>query len=177
MLDQFGAWHHAALMVDQIGEYAVFMGGQLDRSAIDCRARGPCVDPKAAGFQRSRRMPSRPAQQGAQASQQFFRIERLGQVIVRTGIEARHLFTPAVARRQDHHGEILAVIAPALEDRHAVHLGQAKIEDHRVIRFGVTEKVAILAISGQIDRIARLCQRIGELPAQICIVFNNQNSH
>ena len=44
------------------------------------------------------------------------------------------------------------MVLPALrhfsQHAHAVHLGQAEIEDHRVIGFGVAEEMAFLAVHG-----------------------------
>src|SRR5580693_5991599 len=44
MLDQLGARDHASGVVHQIGEQAVFVGGELDRVAVD-------GDPAAAGIE------------------------------------------------------------------------------------------------------------------------------
>ncbi len=70
-----------------------------------------------------------------------------------------------------------AGLAPFLEHAHAVHLGQAEIEDHRVVRFGVAEEMAFLAIAGRIDHIARIAQRALQQALQIVIVFDQKNAH
>src|SRR3546814_3749674 len=45
MLDQFGAGNHLALVVKQIAEQLVFLGGQLHRLAVQRHAPGPGVEP------------------------------------------------------------------------------------------------------------------------------------
>ena len=71
----------------------------------------------------------------------------------------------------------LPLVAPFLEHAHAVHLRQAEVEHGRVIRLGLAEEVAFLAIGREVDGIARLRQRFGKLPAQIGIIFDDENSH
>jgi hypothetical protein len=60
-------------------------------------------------------------------------VERLGDIIVGAGIEARDLVAPAIACSQNQHRKLAAGLAPALENGDAVDLGQAKIEHNRVI--------------------------------------------
>jgi len=100
------------------------------------------------------------AQQRAQPCQQFFGMERLGQIIIGPGIKACHLVAPAIARGQDQDWHHLAGLAPILQYRDAIHLGQAEIQDHRVIRFGVTQEMTFLAIFGAVDHIAGISQRL-----------------
>jgi hypothetical protein len=114
------------------------------------------IDHQLAALQRRRRVAGRPAQQGAQAGQQLFGDEGLGEVIVGPGIKARHLLAPLVAGSQDQHRESFALLAPALEHAHAVDLWQAEVEDHGVIGFGLAEELAVFAVCGEVDGIAGL---------------------
>src|SRR5215204_5724142 len=45
VLDQFGARDHPPGMVHQVGEEAVFEGGELDRIAVDAHAAGAGLEP------------------------------------------------------------------------------------------------------------------------------------
>ena len=90
-------------------------------------------------------------------------MERLGDVVVGAGVEALDLVAPAVARGQDQDQHGAAVLAPLLEHAHAVQLGQAQIEDHRVIGFGVAQIVAFLAVARGVHHIARRLERGGDL--------------
>ena len=107
--------------------------------------------------------PAAAAQQRADAGQHFFHVERLGDIIVGAGIEARHLVAPAVARGEDEHRHLLAGAAPFFQHADAIEHRQAEIENHRVIGFGVAEEMAFLAVHGLVDHIARIGQ--GRRPA------------
>ena len=74
-------------------------------------------------------------------------------------------------------GIVRAVLAPFLQHAHAVHLGQAEIQDHRVIGFGVAEEMSFLAVAGRVDDIAGIGQRLLQQALQILVVFNKQNAH
>jgi hypothetical protein len=92
-------------------------------------------------------------------------------------IEARNLLAPAIARREDQNGHILAGIAPLLKHTHAVQLRQAEIQHGGVVGFGVAKEMSLLTIRRQVDGVAGLRQSFGKLAAQIGIVFDNKNSH
>ena len=83
----------------------------------------------------------------------------------------------SVARGENEDGRDFALSAPGLEHCDAVHLGQAEVEHDRVIRLGLAEKLAVLAIAGGVDRVARFVQRPRELVAQVFIVLNHENAH
>ena len=100
----------------------------------------------------------------------------LGDIIVGAGIETLHLVAPAVARGEDQDRHRTAVAAPCLQHRNAVHLGQADIEHHRVIRFAVAEEMPLLAIEGAIDHISGIGQRRCQLTIEIGIIFNDEQA-
>ena len=100
---------------------------------------------------------------GAQARDQLLGLERLGEIVVGAGVEAGHLVRPAVARGQHQHRHLDALLAPAVEDGEAVDLGQAEVEDDRVIGLGRAEIMAVLAVGGMVDGIARAFERRAQL--------------
>src|SRR5215210_6347988 len=63
MLDQFGARNDPPGMVHQIGQQAVFMGGELDRIAIDGHAAVAGVEPHRAAGELALGMPGRAPEQ------------------------------------------------------------------------------------------------------------------
>jgi len=103
MLDQFGAGHHAAGMVHQIGEQPVFVAGELDRIAVDRDAAGARIEPHRAAHELALGVADRAAQQRAHAGKHLLQMERLGDIIVGAGIEALHLVAPAVAGGEHEH--------------------------------------------------------------------------
>src|SRR6516164_10527979 len=72
---------------------------------------------------------------------------------------------------------IAAGPAPRLEHRDTVHLGQADIEDDRVIGFAFAEKVTLFAIEGTIDHISRVSECGRKLPVEIGIVLDYEETH
>ena len=117
------------------------------------------------------------AHQRPQPRQHLLHMERLGDVIVGAGVDALDLVAPPVAGGQDQDRHRAPGLAPRLEDRDAVALGQADVEHDRVIGLGVAAKPAFLAIESAVDRIARRLERGGDLAIEIAIVFDNQKSH
>ncbi len=153
MLHQLGARDDLAAMMREIGEQAVLEACQLHRIAVHRHAAGAGVDVERSDFDLRRRKASGPAQQRTQTRQQFFRVEWFRQIIVRAGVETRNLIAPTIPRREDQHGHGAAVLAPFLQHAHAVELRQAKIQDRRVIGFGVAEEMALFAVARGIDGI------------------------
>ena len=122
-------------------------------------------------------MAGRAAQQSADARQHFLHVEGLGDIVVGAGIEALHLVAPAVARGEDEHRHLAVGAAPFLEHADAVDHRQAEIEHDRVIGFGLAEIVAFLAVLGAVDHIARIGQSGDDLPVEIWIIFDDEQSH
>ena len=68
---------------------------------------------------------------GADPGQQFVRAEGLGEVVVGAGVEGLDLIALVAAGGDDKDGD-LGPLADAAEDGHAVHVGQAEVEDDEV---------------------------------------------
>src|SRR5262249_2259524 len=118
----------------------------------------------------------RATQECADARQNLLEMEGLGDVVVGAGVEALDLVAPAVAGGEDEHRHGPAGAPPRLEHRDAVHLGQADVEDHRVIGLAFAEKVALLAVEGTIDHVARIDERCRELAIEIGIVLDDEET-
>jgi len=119
---------------------------------------------------------SRTTQQRAQPRQHFLHMEGLADIVVGACVEPLNLVAPTIARRQNQHRHRAAVAPPRLQHRDAIALGQADIEDHRVVRFRVAEKPSFLAIEGPIDSVSGAFQGGDDLPVEIAIVFNNKQA-
>jgi hypothetical protein len=78
---------------------------------------------------------------------------------------------------QNENWHLAAFTAPAVEHGKAIDLGQAEIEDHRVVILGSAQIVAILAVGGEIDRIAGAFEGRAKLPSQVRLVFDDQDTH
>jgi hypothetical protein len=104
-------------------------------------------------------------------------MEGLGEIVVGAGVEARHLLVPRAPRGEDQHRRGHPPLAPALQDRHPVDLGQAQVQDHRVVRLLLAEVERLLPVRGMIHRITGVRQRALKLAGDIGIVFDKQDSH
>ena len=120
--------------------------------------------------------PAERRKQRADACQNLLEMKGLGDIVVGTGVEALDLVAPAVARgeNEDRHGP--AGPSPSLEHRDAVHLGQADVEDDGVVGLAFAEEVSLLAVEGTIDHVARVSERGRELPVEIGIVLDDEET-
>src|ERR1051325_2678486 len=177
VLDEFGARHDLSLVMGKIGQQTVFQARQLHRVAVDSDAAGTRVDAQGPDLDLRGSKTGGAAQKRAHAGQQLFGIERLGEIVVGSGIESRDLVAPAVARGEDQDRHLATVLAPLLEHAHAIHLGQAEIQNHRIVGFGVAEEVTFLAVARDIDHVAGVDQRLLELTLQVLVVLNKKDAH
>lgn len=113
----------------------------------------------------------------AHPGENLFDMERLGDVVIGSGVNAGDLVAPAVAGGEDENRHGLAGRTPFFDDGNAIQLRQADIENDRVIGLGIAEIMPFLAVECLIDNITGFFQRIGQLPIEIGIVLNNENTH
>ena len=122
-------------------------------------------------------MAAAPAQQGAQAGQQFVEIERLDQVIVGARVEPLDAGRRAVARRNDQHRQVGAALARRAQHVHALQAGQAQVEQHQVVVETVERQLRLAAVAHPVHRIAFATQAIDQALADHRIIFHQQQSH
>ncbi len=67
--------------------------------------------------------------------------------------------------------------APFLENRDAVLFRQADVEDDGVVGLGLAEELPLLPVKGAVDGVARLVERLDDLPIEIAIVFHHEEPH
>ena len=174
MLDQFGARHHAAGVMHQIGQQPVLVRGELDRIAVDGDAAGAGVEADRAAGEFALGVAGGAAQQRAHPRQHFLEVKGLGNIIVGTGVKTLHLVAPAIARGKDQNRHGATGAPPGFQYRNAVHLRQTDVEDDGVIGLALAEIVTFLAVEGAVDNIAGIGQRGSELPIEIGIVLDNE---
>jgi NADPH-dependent 2,4-dienoyl-CoA reductase/sulfur reductase-like enzyme len=177
LLGQLGARDDAAGMVHQIVEHLVLIGRQLHRRAVDGDLARGRVQAQVADFDGGRRVLGLAAHIGAHAREQFAHVEGFGDVVIGAEIEALDLLAPAVAGREDQHRHGAPVLAPRLQHREPVNLRQAEVEDGQIVRLGLAKELAVLAIVGGIDSIARIRERSAELLTQVLVVLDHQYPH
>ena len=73
------------------------------------------------------------AHEAAEARDDLFEAERLGDVVVAAGREARDAIAHGILRRQEQHGHVVAGLPEALQHRHPVEVGHHDVE-HQGVR-------------------------------------------
>ncbi len=177
MLDQLGAGDDAALVVHEIGEEPILVRGQLHGRSIGDDTPGAGVERDRTADELARRVAGGAAQERPEPRQQLLHVKRLGDVIVRAGVEGVDLVAPAIARRQhqDRHG--LAARPPGGDDRGTVLLRQAEVQDHGVIRLGLAQELALLAVHGAVDRVSGALECGDDLAIEVAIILDDKQPH
>ena len=117
------------------------------------------------------------ANEGADASQQFLQLERLGHVVVGAKVEALDLVLHAAPRRQHEDVRAQTVLAPTLQQRQTVFLGQHDVEDDDVVLGGARLEIAFLTVGGDIDGEAFFFQPLPKGADKRFVIFDQQYAH
>jgi hypothetical protein len=103
---------------------------------------------------------------------QFLHVERLGQVVVGTRLQALHLVLPAVPGGQDQDRQARLLGPGAADQVQAVEPGQTEVHDGDVAGVFGQQVQAGLAVGGQIDPPAGAKQRLGDALPKAVIVLD-----
>ena len=104
-------------------------------------------------------------------------MERLGQIIVRTGIQSVNLVGYFTSCRQDEHAGLLIVLPQGSQHRHTVHLGQIKVEQHQIVFFYRQQLERRLSVKAGIRLIAGQTQFFCNVLTQIALILYHQKPH
>ena len=118
-----------------------------------------------------------PPQHGPHPCKQFVRIKRLGQIVIRAGIEARHpvvLFSPGC---QQHDRGEHALVPQTSQHLQAVHAGHHDIQNNGIISPcpGIIKSRS--AIVNSVHSILIFLQKYGQHLCQIQFILSNQKTH
>src|SRR5581483_7913172 len=117
----------------------------------------------------------RTAQSGAQPGEQFVHAERLGDVVVRAGVERGNLDPLGVAGRE--HDDRYRTPAPQRSGHvDAVHVGQPEVEDHKVGMVPGRQLDALVTGLGQIDFVTMGFETDTESPAHRKLVLDDEDA-
>ncbi len=169
--------HHPARPADQDLQQRQFACAEGLRLAID---KGlPCagVEGQIARLQQIAQKFARPAQQGADARDQFLEGERLYQIVVGAAAEARDfLFRRAAGGEHQHRGGV-ALCPQAADQIAAVAIRQAQIHDHGAIAAGLDGVFGLGnargAVAVETGRLQAPAYEFGKL----VIILNHQQTH
>ncbi|MNT03032.1 hypothetical protein D3C72_1375500 [compost metagenome] len=161
----------------EVAEHLVLVRSK--RHGLPCagHAAAAGVQRPVATLQHRRRLPAGAADQRAQACQQLFEVKGLGQIVIGTRINARHLLVPVVPRGEDQHRHVAPLGPPALEHREPIHHRQAQVQHHGIHRFGLAQKLRVSPVVGLVHGVARTLQRGAQLGEQLRVVFYEEDAH
>ena len=101
----------------------------------------------------------------------------LGQVVIGTRINARHLLVPVVPRGEDQHRHVAPLGPPALEHREPIYHRQAQVQHHGVHGLGVAQELRVAPVVSFVHGVSRALQRGAQLGAQLRVVFYKEDAH
>ena len=104
-------------------------------------------------------------------------MERLGQVVVGTGVEAGHAVAHPLAGREQDHGYGVALRAELAQHLHSAHVGQHDVEENHVVGTGEGQVETVDTRVRHIGTVAALAQDLGDRLRQAGRVLNKQDAH
>ena len=161
---------------DEVAQELEFGGGQVDGHA---RARdfvGVLVDDEVSDAQECVVFfgAHGAAQDGADAGDDLFEAEGLGDVVVAADGQALDLVAHVVARGEEEDGDRDAGVAQAPGDGEAVHVGEHDVEDDEVGARGLGFVECAAAVLGGDDVEAGKTQRGGEEVSDVGFVVDDE---
>jgi hypothetical protein len=118
-----------------------------------------------------------PAQQRADARQQFGEGEGLDEVVVGATLQAAHAVLDLVARGEHQHRRGLALGAHRGQHAEAVDARQHHVEQHQVVVAADGQAATVDAVVRDVDHMAVLAQALVQVLGQLDFVFDDQQSH
>ncbi|MNE45405.1 hypothetical protein D3C80_1396890 [compost metagenome] len=104
--DEFAAVDHHFLAQDEAGEDPPLQRGQLQRQAVMFEGSELGIEDERTAGDGGGGVAGGAANECTQPQHQFFYLERLGEKIVCSSFETRHLVRPSVTRGQNEHGQV-----------------------------------------------------------------------
>lgn len=118
-----------------------------------------------------------PAEDGAQPGQQLRECERLREVVVRTGVQARNAVLHRAARGEYENRDAPAPFADGAQQRETVRAGKAKVENQDVVAVDCEPLVCCLRRGRFVNGPTRADEAVDEGPAQAGVVFHEEQPH
>ena len=170
--------HDAAGVAHQVLEQRELAGPEFDGAALSGRNPADQVEAQVADGQLvlHRRLGG-PADQRVHARQQFGKCERLGEVVVAAGHEARDAVVHRVPRAEDQHRRPDPLLPHALDHLEAIEVGQHQVDDGDVVRAGRCQGETGLAVGRMVDDEAGFAQAVGHEVGDLRVVLDEQRAH
>src|SRR5262245_15182735 len=118
-----------------------------------------------------------PAQQRADTGDQLFGREGLDEIVIGTGIEALDTIPDAVACGQHQNRQPTACAANGFYELQAVAIGQAEIEDDRIVGHTLDMSGRVVKAGSFIDAEAAILNGCAHVAPQAGVVLDNKYPH
>src|SRR5690606_18490660 len=115
--------------------------------------------------------------EGAYTRGKFGKIERLGDVVVGARIKTGHAVVQAVARRDNEHGDLVAVLAQLAQYVQAAAARQVQVEQQQVVRLPRERARGLVSVGQPVDRVALVGEELLQRMAQGGVIFDYEDSH
>lgn len=112
-----------------------------------------------------------------EADLEFLEVERLGQVIVRTGTKPGDLVRQFIARGQHEHGNVAACLAQRLQHMRSGHSRQHPVEHDRVIGLSRREMQAGASVGRSVEDMAARFEIVEQVGDQAAVVLDDEQTH
>lgn len=169
--DDFSGMKHEVLEeLELLGsqvEYAIADRDDMPQTIQSHRAAAQHVEPLGAAAPGER----------ADPGQQLVELERLGEVVVGSGIEPADHVLHRIAR-SEHQDRSAATFAPELRgDLKAVLLRQHHVEQDDVVIVYVSQQGGLIAVGRYVHHVALLLQTVVDEPGHLTVIFYDEDLH
>ena len=117
------------------------------------------------------------AGEGTHARLQLIHLERLDQVVIRSGIEPLHTVHRFGARSQQQHGTVIPPQPQVAQHGQAVEPRQVDVENDQFSGIAAQQVVCILPVCQDIDRVTQVPQPIRDTFRQAFVIFYKCDPH
>src|SRR5262249_31319229 len=122
------------------------------------------------------KIPNAP-QEGANSRQQFFKLERLDQIVVSAAVQTFDAVVNRVTRRQHENGRVDSARTQFAANLIAVFTRQHHVQNDQVVIVYLSLIERRLALRYDVDGVTFLAQPFGHKSGHARFVFDQQNSH
>ena len=117
-----------------------------------------------------------PANEGADAGEEFILLKGLHEIIIGTGVKAAHAVLGGITCGEHHHGRAF-LFAQLREHRPAIETWEHQVEHNGVVINVDGLEQSVVAVLSGVHRIACTTQCPGEAGEQVGVVFDEEQSH
>src|SRR5690606_2872410 len=103
--------------------------------------------------------------------------ERLGQIVIRSGINSFDPLRPGATSREHQHGHGAARVPPPLEHGQTINFWEPKVENHEIVVLSVAEKPGLLAVASNVDEISGRFERGAHIGCDARLILDHENAH